>query len=77
MELYKALALLFSATEGHPLCLGNVAFWVDPVGPWAGELSFSIPAALWNPRAIGESVADLATLHSEVWRIVSRYAVAA
>lgn len=77
MELYKALAFLMLATEGTPLKLGNVEFWIDPAGPWAGQLSFSIPLAQWNPSAMGESVAELAAIYPEVWGVVSHYAVAA
>ena len=77
MELFRALAVLMLATEGPPLVLGNVDFWIDPTGPWAGQLSFSIPTAQWIPQAMGESVAELAKCYPEVWRIVSRYSVAA
>ena len=55
----------------------NVEFWIDPTGPWAGQLSFSIPTAQWNPQGMGTSVAELAKCYPEVWRIVSRYTVAA
>lgn len=77
MELYTALTLFMLVTEGTPLQLGNVEFWIDPNGPWAGQLSFSIPTGQWSPNAMGESVAQLAKIHPEVWGIVSKYAVAA
>jgi hypothetical protein len=74
MELYRELAKMFLATEGTPLKLGNVEFWIDSVGPWAGVLSFSRPASQWEPQAMGQAVADLARCYPEVGRLVARYA---
>lgn len=47
MEMYEQLAKLMLATEASPLVLGNVEFWIDATGPWAGVLSFSIPTPQW------------------------------
>lgn len=32
--------------------LGNVEFWIDSDGPWAGQLSFDKPSNLWDVPAI-------------------------
>jgi len=37
--------------------LGNVEFWIDADGPWAGKLSFSIPTSQWDKARVS---ADLA-----------------
>ena len=36
---------------------GNVHFWIDSDGPWAGELSYSIPSSEWDTKAIGRDIA--------------------
>lgn len=36
--------------------LGNVEFWIDADGPWAGKLSFSIPTSQWNKEAVSRDL---------------------
>ena len=72
--LFTDLAHLMHATEASPLRLGNVEFWIDSAGPWAGVLSFSVPSNAWNAAAMGADVASLARVHPEVYRIVAKYA---
>ena len=72
--MYKELAALFKATEATPLRVAGVEFWIDATGPWAGQLSYSVPASLWNPRAMGEEIAALAKAYPEVVGIVLKYA---
>lgn len=73
MELFAELAKLFMATEGTPLRLGNVEFWIDESGPWAGQLTFSVPTSKWNSDAMAAEVASLARVYPEVGRIVARH----
>jgi hypothetical protein len=73
MEMYKQLAKLMLATEASPLVLGNVEFWIDATGPWAGVLSFSIPTGRWDVLAIAQSVSDLCRVYPEVARIVNSF----
>jgi hypothetical protein len=73
MELFAELAKLMMATEGSPLVLGGVEFWIDATGPWAGQLTYSTDTSKWDARAMGESVAQLAKVYPEVSRIVARY----
>lgn len=73
MEMYAQLAKLMMATEATPLVLGNVEFWIDANGPWAGVLSFSAPTGKWNVQAIAQSVAELSRVYPEVTRIVNRF----
>ena len=70
MEFYKELARMFLATEASPLVIGNVSFWIDETGPWAHELTFSIPTSQWNKAAMAENVASLARISPEVMRRV-------
>ena len=42
-SLFKAMA---------PVKLGNVEFWVDSQGPWAGELSYDTESDNWDQAAI-------------------------
>ncbi len=44
--------------EKH-LQLGNVDFWVDSEGPWAGQLSSSIPNEQWDVDAIAADYAKI------------------
>lgn len=74
MELYLELARLMLATEATPLRIAGVEFWIDAVGPWAGQLTFSLPTSKWNPQAMGEDVALLALCYPEIKRIVARHA---
>jgi hypothetical protein len=60
IELFKEMAVYFHAEESKPLILGNTAFWIDSTGPWAGEISFSLPPRQWDAQAIGKSAAHLA-----------------
>ncbi len=36
--------------------LGNVEFWIDDAGPWAGKLSFSIPTSMWDKEAVSRDL---------------------
>jgi hypothetical protein len=36
--------------------LGNVEFWIDADGPWAGKLSFSIPTSQWDHAALARDL---------------------
>jgi hypothetical protein len=36
--------------------LGNVEFWIDADGPWAGKLSFSIPTSQWDKTALSRDL---------------------
>lgn len=74
MELYVELAKLFLATEGTPLRIAGVEFWIDAVGPWAGQLTYFPAASKWNPQEMGVEVALLARCYPEVSRIVARHA---
>lgn len=74
MDLFIDIARLTHATEACPLILGNVEFWFDPAGPWAGQLAFSIPTSKWDAQAIGASVSQLSILYPEITRIVTRFA---
>ncbi len=69
MELYVELAQLFMATEATPLVIAGVEFWLD-----SDSLTFSVPTSKWNPKEMGESVAELAKVYPEVTRIVARFA---
>ncbi len=71
--LFKDLTALMMGTEATPLVLGNVEFWIDLSGPWAGQLAFSIPTSKWDAQAIGQSVAQLCRVYPEVTRIYLRY----
>jgi hypothetical protein len=33
--------------DEYGIRLGNVEFWIDADGPWANQLSFSIPTSQW------------------------------
>lgn len=74
MDLYKQLATLFLATESSPLRVAGVEFWVDSAGPWAGQLSYSTPAHLWNVALMVEEVTALARVYPEVQKIVAQFA---
>ena len=39
-----------------PVKLGNVTFWIDADGPWAGEIGFDVVPSGWDINAI---IADL------------------
>lgn len=73
MPMYEQLAKLMMATEASPLRLGNVEFWIDVDGPWAGVLSFSVPTGKWNVQALAQSVLELSRVYPEVARIVNRF----
>jgi hypothetical protein len=62
------------ATEVKPLCIDGVEFWIDTVGPWAGQLSFSVPTGQWNPQAMVQDVMLLAALNPEITLIAMKYA---
>jgi hypothetical protein len=74
MDLFIELARLTRATEGTPLVLGNVEFWIDLSGPWKGQLGFSIPTSQWDAHAIGASVSSLSVVYPEIPSIVARCA---
>jgi hypothetical protein len=74
MKFYRELAQLMHATEVKPLCIDSVEFWIDTVGPWAGQLSFSVPTGQWNPLAMGKDVALLAATNPEIGLIAMKYA---
>ncbi len=35
-------------TDGTSRWFGNVECWIDPVGPWAGQISYGIPNSEWD-----------------------------
>ena len=74
MDLFLQLAQLTKATPDHPIVLGNVEFWIDPIGPWAGQLAFDTPTSQWDAKEIGVSVAYLATVYPEINGIVAQHA---
>lgn len=41
---------------GQTVTLGNVDFWVDSEGPWADQLSFSLPINAWDVPAISRDL---------------------
>ena len=59
--------------EATPLRVGNVELWIDAAGPWAGQLSYSLPGERWDVRAMAQDVARLAVVYPEVKRIVAQY----
>lgn len=73
MEMYEQLARLMMATEASPLVLGNVEFWIDTNGPWAGVLSYSLPTGQWDVLKISQSVLELSRVYPEVTRIVNSF----
>lgn len=75
MPMYEQLAKLMMATEASPLVLGNIEFWIDATGPWAGVLSFSIPTSKWNVQAVSKSVFELSRVYPEAARIVNSFCV--
>ena len=52
-DLFRELTALMQGTEQTPLRLGNVEFWIDQGGPWAGQLSFSVPVRAMGRRRHG------------------------
>ncbi len=44
--------LVRAAMVDNRVVLGNVEFWIDPDGPWKGQLSFSIQSNRWDVPAI-------------------------
>ncbi len=72
MQLYAELAALMLATEASPLVLGNVEFWIDASGPWAGQLSYSPSSERWDVLTMAQDVESLSRVYPEVLRIVSR-----
>lgn len=42
--------------------LGNVEFWVDDDGPWAGRLSYDTPTDRWDVPAITDDLSTRLTL---------------
>jgi hypothetical protein len=40
--------------------LGNVEFWVDADGPWAGSLSYSLPTNQWV--GVGKDLSEAVAL---------------
>lgn len=53
-EVTRFEAMIREAGTGDTgtLKLGNVEFWFDTEGPWAGQLSFSLPTAQWDVPAV-------------------------
>lgn len=73
MQMYEQLAKLMLATEASPLVLGNVEFWIDADGPWAGVLAYSTPTGRWDVLAISQSVLELTRVYPEAARIVNSF----
>lgn len=42
--------------DEYGIRLGNVEFWIDAEGPWAGKLSFSIPTSQWDTKRITDDL---------------------
>jgi hypothetical protein len=40
--------LVKGVMQDNKVKLGNVDFWVDETGPWAGALSYSVPTSQWR-----------------------------
>jgi|SRR6185436_4746797 len=53
---FERLVRIVCPVGGNPddvgVMLGNVGFWIDADGPWAGQLSFSHPTNAWDLPAL-------------------------
>lgn len=47
---------LAAPVADYGIRLGNVEFWIDDAGPWAGKLSFSIPTSQWDSTAVSRDL---------------------
>lgn len=64
IEQFEAMVRSICPVGGSPdeygVRLGNVEFWIDSEGPWAGKLSHSIPTSQWDtPRVAADLTARL------------------
>lgn len=63
--LVRSICPVGGNVDEYGVRLGNVEFWIDADGPWAGQLSHSIPTSQWD---INRIAADLqAKLIESAW----------
>ncbi len=58
---FEAWVKLLCPLDGSPLKLGNIEVWIDPSGPWAGVISYSLPTSQWDKGAVSADLAALVT----------------
>lgn len=46
-----------------PVTLGGVDFWIDSDGPWAGQLSFSVPTSNWDKEKVSAELTAKLNVH--------------
>lgn len=52
-------AMVRGVMVDNRIVLGNVEFWVDAEGPWAGKLSFDKPNSEWDMKALTTDLAEM------------------
>ncbi len=50
--MVRSICPVGGQTDEYGIRLGNVEFWIDADGPWAGQLSFSIPTSYWDKKRV-------------------------
>lgn len=60
LDQFEAMVRFVCPVGGNPdeygVRLGNVEFWIDSEGPWAGKLSHSIPTSQWDSAKVSSDL---------------------
>ena len=72
IDIYKRIAEVMQGTPDKPVVIGNVEFWIDAQGPWAGQLSFFPASNRWDAYEMAKCVERICSRYPEVDAMLAR-----